>query len=153
MPSQNPSQPLHEETFFLPQCELCVIHSSLQPDEISKILDLASTSSVRIGESTGGVIARRSIWVLHSLDSIGTQNLEDHLDWLVSKLSSKRSTVKTLKKTGALIELHILIDTWNRFEQIKIPAKIITTLGQLGIGIDVHVVIHEDRREFYDYVD
>jgi hypothetical protein len=152
MPSQNNSKPAYNEKFFVPQCELSVMHKRLQPEEISQKLDLQPTSSVRIGESTGGVIARRSIWVLHSYDFVRTQDLKDHLEWLVSKLRSKHSTVKSLHKSGAIIEMHILIDSWNRFERIEIPASIVTTVGQLGIGINIDVVTHEDRSEFFYYM-
>ncbi|MBL8085437.1 MAG: DUF4279 domain-containing protein [Candidatus Obscuribacter sp.] len=153
MSSQNNSRTGAFKTFFIPQCEVSIIHKKLQPDEISEVLDLNPTSTVRIGESVGGVTARQSIWVLDSYESVQSHDLEAHLNWLVSKFSSKRSVIKTLRKSGAIMELGILIDTWNSFERIIIPPSIVTTVGHLGIGITLDLVIHEDRREFFSYMD
>lgn len=134
-----------------PSVRLVIKSRTLTPEQISTILDIESSSACRAGEdlvgSTKGGKYSSTIWSLYSDDFIRTEYMSQHLDWMTSKLSSKRTAFKYLSEQKSKIRLECLTNIFIPTAITEFKADFLLLLSQCGISLRVASIFHADERE------
>jgi len=84
---------------------LSIVSDSVEPDEISKILSIAPTSSKVKGEMFKSIKVEKNGWYLSSENELSSTNTCDHIDWLFDKLKNKEDVVKELQSKGCRVAI------------------------------------------------
>jgi hypothetical protein len=84
---------------------LHIQHEDLDPDAVSRDLDIQPTRTQRQGEprnprSKRPVIARFGMWSLSSEDAVHSRDVRRHIDWLIDHLQCKAKILRRLRATG-----------------------------------------------------
>lgn len=130
---------------------LVIKSRSLSPEQISAILDIEPSSECRAGQdligSTNGEKYSDTIWSLSSCDFVKTKEMSQHLDWIMNKLSSKRSAFKHLRKQKSKIRLECLANGFIPSTITEFKADYLLLLSHCGISLRVASIFHVDERE------
>ncbi len=130
---------------------LVIKSRTLSPEQISAILDIESSSACRAGEdlvgSTIGEKYSSTIWSLYSDDFVRTEDVSQHLDWMMNKLSSKRTAFKYLREQKSKIRLECLTNNFIPTAITEFKADFLLLLSQSGISLRVASIFHADERE------
>jgi len=123
----------------------------LSPEQISSILDIKPSSVFRAGEdlvgSTEGEKYSYTLWNLYSCDFVKTKEMSQHLDWMMNKLSSKRSAFKHLRKQKSKIRLECLANGFIPSTITEFKADYLLLLSHCGISLRVASIFHANERE------
>ena len=83
---------------------------TLDPDEVTRLLGIEPSFTQRKGDKSGSPerpgASLTGIWALESEKSVSNSDLEPHLDFLLSRLESRTSTVKRLMLEGLDADIH-----------------------------------------------
>ena len=76
----------------------------LDPERITQLLKLAPSESFKAGDPRGTTNLRWShgYWGISSEGVIGSTDLEEHLEWLVSQLMSVKNELDEVRATGGI---------------------------------------------------
>lgn len=124
---------------------LSISHDVLKPVEIGKILQLQATNSLQKGDQIykserHDVSSPLSIWRLSSEDSLTSQDVEVHLDWLLDCLSGKLHAIRHLQSKNAKMAITIRMMPWTR---LVAPSLSVHTLQKIAeLKIDMDFIIH-----------
>lgn len=130
---------------------LVIKSRNLSPEQISAILDIEPSSVCRAGEdlvtSTKGEKYSSTIWSLYSDDFVKTEQMSQHLDWMMTKLSAKRTAFKHLRERKSKIRLECLANGFIPTSITEIKTDFLLLLSQSGISLRVASIFHADERE------
>ena len=82
---------------------LRIYHPSLDPDSITRGLEIEPTEVRRAGEARlrqRGVIAKRSAWFLRSQGDVGSRDARRHIDWILDQLEPRGEALRALQAAG-----------------------------------------------------
>ena len=81
-----------------------LLGDALDAGEVTRLLGMEPSFARRRGDKYGNperpVTSRTGIWALESEKSVASDDLEDHLDFLLLRLGSKSSVVRKLVQDG-----------------------------------------------------
>lgn len=117
---------------------LRIYHVDLDPQQISDELQLQPTVAHKRGEPiqhTRISSAPTGAWVLESKGAVRSTDLEEHLAWMLSRLSTAREALLKLQDVGYDISL---VCSWFTSSDMTCPsltAEHMRSAGNLGLGL------------------
>ena len=119
--------------------ELIFCQETVDPDFVTRTLDLRPTLSYKVGDVVAiGNVERPSpvgMWKLRLPDSEATGSVEEQLGRWVTLLRSKRERVVRLRQLGYSPYLDCRAD--KRSLSLCVEPKVLSGLGVLGISLSV----------------
>ena len=124
---------------------LRIFSDEVDPEGISKTLDLKPTDSFRMGDaySICKLTRKYNGWFLSSESSMDSQDTEEHIGFILAKLDGKAEAVAALHAAGCHLDIFSL---W-RFDGQGGPsltAEQMLMLGKLGIAVCWDVYADEE---------
>jgi len=119
---------------------LCIYHHDLDPDTISRLLELRPTQSQRRGEphntqATRPVPLRVGAWFLSTRDVSQSRDVRFHIDLLLGMLSEKDDAIRQLAAQGCELRISCY---WRSYSGHGGPMMWPETMGRLAeLGIEV----------------
>jgi len=118
---------------------LRIFSEHVSPDEMTRVLGVAPTSSVRKGHLRNPREPRSesktNCWYLGSRDSVQSKDCRRHIDWIVERIYPAKEALRQLREAGAEISICC---TWESSENQGGPIMTPKQMGPLSeLGIPV----------------
>jgi hypothetical protein len=130
--------------------QFLVYSDHLSPNEISTILDLEPTRSVKKGVKYGPktrtpIEIPHHMWQLSSESHVPALDFSSHLDWLLCRLTPRRGQIHALQN-GGVNECNLIGIVWSSVDMahVRITAEQMAAISDLRLDIEL---------EFADYGD
>ena len=127
---------------------LCIYHHDLDPDAVSRQLELRPTQSQRRGDphsakATRPVPLRVGAWFLSTRDVSQSRDVRFHIDLLIGMLADKDAIVHQLARDGCELRISCY---WRSFSGHGGPMMWPETMGRLAeLGIEVSFDVYFSR--------
>ena len=115
---------------------LTISSSRLDPDEISKILDIDNSDSLYSGVKSS-IIKNSCYWTLSSRKFLESKFLEFHFDWLAGALFDKRLALAKLKSLNCRIKVRGMVKDWTGIAAPEISPNVMSRFSRLEIPIQI----------------
>lgn len=130
--------------------ELLIYPDFTHPDEITKLLGINATQINVIGKkvtnSKGKVREiKRSGWFLSSKDDVDSKDLRDHIEWIITQLSSSKAGLYEVQKIDGL--KMTLKCTWRSKYGHSGPVlwpKQMTAMAELGLECSFDIYFDDE---------
>ena len=132
---------------------LRVLNEELDPDEISRILELQPTRTIRAGETVSwksSRMRRHSSWFLESADQVDSRDSRENFDWLLNQIGGKGPQLQELAKRGYLVDICCRWDSASGEGGPSFTPWQLSTLGALGIELWFDIYFDADERPAED---
>jgi len=119
---------------------LSTSHKSLQPKEISELLQLTPTHALREGDTiyrneTHSLNAEQTYWSLSSSGQVQSSSLEKHIDWMLGQLFGKLPAIRSLQNDGSAFTMKAHMDLWSPVSVPQLDEGTIQKLAQFGFAL------------------
>ncbi len=130
--------------------DFSVSHDTLTPEEISKLLQLQPSYTLRDGDTIHKderhhLTAKWTRWCLSSLDNVSYKcPVEKHLEWILDQLFGKLPAIRALQNQGARTKFIAHLEPWSKVIGIDFDIITIQRLAQLRIPLEF-IVVHQNQ--------
>lgn len=128
---------------------LRVLNEELDSDEISRVLKLQPTRTIRAGETISEKSPRTqrySGWFLESAGQVDSRDSREHFDWLLNQIDGKGSQLQELAKRGYLVDVCCRWDSAAGQGGPSFTPWQLSTLGALGVELWFDIYFDADER-------
>jgi hypothetical protein len=103
----------HYETCAYCHAWLRIMHEAVDPDEVTRILEVQPTSVQRRGDpsSPGSRMLSKGGWFLSTEGIVASWDARHHLDWILNHVSGKRAAFTELHGRGYLVDVCVRWDS------------------------------------------
>jgi len=122
----------------------------LDPDEVTRILDIIPTETQRRGDSVPrkpNKTFSKSGWFLSTKGILESKDSRDHLDWLLDRVRDKKPEFSELHERGYLIDLCVRWDSLRGDGGPTLSPKQMYELAELDIELWFDVYLESNTVE------
>jgi len=122
--------------------------AALDPDEISKILEVSPSKVQRRGEPhprKPGKAYSKSGWFLATEGVLESKDARHHLDWILELVKNKRDAFQILHTRGYLVDLCVFWDSANGHGGPTISPSQMKILSELEIELWFDVYLQDSE--------
>jgi len=123
---------------------LCIYHDKLGIDDIQIDIDLLPDKIITKGERVGLSFARKNGWLLGTGGRVKSKDLRAHIQWIINRISDKKSEFIALKQQGFEIRISCLWISAVGNGGPLLDHKMISDLAELPV--DLHFDIWFEER-------
>jgi Domain of unknown function (DUF4279) len=120
---------------------LRIFSPDLDPEAVSRSLGIeATTARVSYPVNNLGVVRRAGGWMLSTKDSVDSNDLRRHIDWLLDAIEPSATALDELVQAGAKAEIFCYWESrWGSGGPVLSPAQMERLVRlDLSVGIDAY---------------
>jgi len=129
-----------------PTCEqtyatLRILHDELDPEHVSKTLNLVPSKTQRKGEASSSHRVVIGGWFLSSKDHVASKDVRRHIAWLLDQLEDHKSNLLSLQERGYRMDIFCFWKSASGHGGPELDHELMQRLVafRLNVGFDVYV--------------
>jgi hypothetical protein len=129
---------------------LRIMSEEMDPNEITKILNLTPTQIQHAGEprsAKSNKVRKTSGWWISTKGLLDSLDARHHLDWILERVSEKTEEIKLLQKREYLVDVCVRWDSKSGHGGPTLSSKQLLGFGKLGIEVWFDIYFDDDEFE------